>query len=167
MRCAGRTAEAMGRLADDGRTVSYGELRDTMDRFATFLRERGLGPNDRVALLANNSVEQLLCYFGVMASGATVCTIHVEMNRNQLGNIFTRLEPKLIFYQDGLQLDDLLAEASAPRIRIGRYGQFEPDTLFAELSRISPAIIRTWPGRRMTRLFCSHQVPAPSPRASF
>ena len=124
--------------ADDGRTVSYGELRDTMDRFATFLRERGLGPNDRVALLANNSVEQLLCYFGVMASGATVCTIHVEMNRNQLGNIFTRLEPKLIFYQDGLQLDDLLAEASAPRIRIGRYGQFEPDTLFAELSRISP-----------------------------
>ena len=104
----------------------------------SLLRERGLGPNDRVALLANNSIEQLLCYFGVMASGATVCTIHVEMNRNQLGNIFTRLEPKLILYQDGLQLDDLLAEAPAPRIRIGRYGQFEPDTLFAELSRVSP-----------------------------
>jgi long-chain acyl-CoA synthetase len=125
--------------ADDGRTVSYGELRETVGRFGSVLRERGLGPNDRVALLANNSIEQLLCYFGVMASGATVCTIHVEMNRNQLGNIFTRLNPKLILYQDGLQLDDLLAASPAPRIRIGRYNKFEPDTLFAELSRCSPS----------------------------
>jgi len=124
--------------ADDGRTVSYGELHETVGRFASLLFERGLGPNDRVALLANNSIEQLLCYFGVMANGATVCTIHVEMNRNQLGNIFTRLEPKLILYQDGLQLDDLLAASPAPRVRIGRYNTFEPDTLFAELSRCPP-----------------------------
>jgi long-chain acyl-CoA synthetase len=123
---------------DDDRTVSYGELHETVGRFGSMLHERGLGPNDRVALLANNSIEQLLCYFGVMASGATVCTIHVEMNRNQLGNIFTRLEPKLILYQDGLQLDDLLAASPAPRIRIGRYNKFEPDSLFAELSRASP-----------------------------
>ena len=123
--------------ADDDRTVSYGELHETVGRFGSMLHERGLGPNDRVALLANNSIEQLLCYFGVMASGATVCTIHVEMNRNQLGNIFTRLEPKLILYQDGLQLDDLLAASPAPRIRIGRYNKFEPDSLFAELSRVS------------------------------
>ena len=71
-------------------------------RFATLLRERGLGRNDRVALLANNSIEHLLCYFGVMAAGATVCTVHIEMNRNQLGNIFERLRPRLILYQDGL-----------------------------------------------------------------
>ncbi len=93
-----------------------------MGRFATFLRERGLGPNDRVALLANNAIEHLLCYFGVMAAGATVCTIHVEMNRNQLGNIFERLAPQLILYQDGLALDDLLAGTSAPRLRLGPLG---------------------------------------------
>ena len=54
--------------ADDGRTVTYRQLHDTIARFATFLRQHGLGPNDRVALLANNSVEQLLCYLGVMAA---------------------------------------------------------------------------------------------------
>ena len=59
--------------ADDGRTVTYLQLHNTVARFAAFLREHGLGPNDRVALLANNSVEQLLCYLGVMAAGATVC----------------------------------------------------------------------------------------------
>src|SRR6202046_1347758 len=121
--------------ADDGRTVSYGQLRDMAGRFATFLHDRGLGPNDRVALLANNSIEQLLCYLGVMAAGATICTVHVEMNRNQLDNIFERLKPKLILYQDGLQLDDLLAATSAPRLRIGRWDKPEPDTLFAELAR--------------------------------
>ena len=72
--------------------------------------------NDRVALLANNSIEHLICYFGVMAYGATICTVHVEMNRNQLDNIFARLAPKLVLCQDGLQLDDLLATVSAPRL---------------------------------------------------
>jgi acyl-coenzyme A synthetase/AMP-(fatty) acid ligase len=125
--------------ADDGRGVSYGQLRETVGRFATFLRQRGLGPNDRVALLANNSIEQLLCYFGVMANGATLCTIHVEMNRNQLDNIFERLKPKLILYQDGLQLDDLLAATSAPRLRIGHWDKPEPGTLFAELAHCAPS----------------------------
>jgi acyl-coenzyme A synthetase/AMP-(fatty) acid ligase len=125
--------------ADDGRTVSYGQLRDTAGRFATLLRERGLGPNDRIALLANNSIEQLSCYLGVMAAGATICTVHVEMNRNQLDNIFERLKPKLIVYQDGLQLDDLLAKTAAPRLRLGRAGRPEPGTLFGELTRCAPS----------------------------
>jgi acyl-coenzyme A synthetase/AMP-(fatty) acid ligase len=124
--------------ADDGRAISYGQLRDMAARFATFLRERGLGRNDRIALLANNSIEQLLCYFGVMAAGATVCTIHVEMNRNQLGDIFARLKPKLVLHQDGLRLDDLLAQAPASRFRLGHWDRPEPDTLFAGLARCTP-----------------------------
>ena len=134
--------------ADDGRTVSYGQLRDIVGRFAAFLRARGIGRNDRVALLANNSIEQLLCYFGVMAAGATVCTVHVEMNRNQLGNIFERLKPRLILHQDGLQLDDLLAETAAPRLRIGRWDKPEAGTLFAELARLTPSEPATEGGGR-------------------
>ncbi len=125
--------------AEDGRTVSYGQLHDIVGRFATFLRQRGLGRNDRVALLANNSIEHLLCYFGVMAAGATICTIHVETNRNQLGNIFERLKPRLIFSQEGLQLDDLLAQTTAPHLRIGRSGRPDAGTLLAELARLDPS----------------------------
>ena len=121
--------------ADDGRTVTYRELREIVGRFASLLRERGIGRNDRVALLANNSIEHLFCFFGVMAAGATICTIHVEMNRNQLGNIFERLKPRLIFYQDGLGLDDLVATAAAPHLRMGRLDKPEPGTLFAEIAR--------------------------------
>ena len=58
-----------------------------------------------------------------MAYGATICTVHVEMNRNQLDNIFARLKPKLVLHQDGLGLDDLLADVAgaAPAARpLGR-----------------------------------------------
>jgi long-chain acyl-CoA synthetase len=121
--------------ADDGRTVDYARLRDFAGRFATWLKRRGIGPNDRIALLADNSIEQLLCYFGVMAAGATVCTVHVEMNRNQLGGILDRLKQKLILYQDGLRLDETLASAGAPRLAIGRHDAPGADTLFDELAR--------------------------------
>jgi acyl-CoA synthetase (AMP-forming)/AMP-acid ligase II len=125
--------------ADDGRTVSYRQLREIVGRFATLLHRRDLGRNDRVALLGNNSIEHLLCYFGVMAAGATVCTIHVEMNRNQLHNIFDRLRPKLILYQDGLQLDDLVAGIAVPCLQLGHWDKAEPATLFDELSRVVPS----------------------------
>jgi acyl-CoA synthetase (AMP-forming)/AMP-acid ligase II len=129
--------------ADDGKSVSYSQLRETVGRFASFLRRRRIGPNDRVALLADNSIEQLLCYFGVMAAGATVCTVHVEMNRNQLGGILDRLKPQLILYQEGLRLDDSLAGADAPRFPIGRHDAAAADTLFGELARCPPGAPET------------------------
>ncbi|HEX8808488.1 MAG TPA: class I adenylate-forming enzyme family protein, partial [Xanthobacteraceae bacterium] len=124
--------------ADDGRAVDYARLRDFVGRFAAWLKHRGIGPNHRIALLADNSIEQLLCYFGVMAAGATVCTVHVEMNRNQLGGILDRLKPKLILYQDGLRLDEVLGAVPSPRLAIGRHDAPAADTLFGELSRTTP-----------------------------
>src|SRR5260370_11770751 len=118
--------------ASDGREIDYARLRESCGRFATLLAQRGIGPNDRVALLADNSIEQLLCYFGVLAAGATVCTIHVEMNRNQLPGILDRLKPKLILHQDGLRLDDALAGAAAPRPVIGRFHPPVGETLFGK-----------------------------------
>jgi acyl-CoA synthetase (AMP-forming)/AMP-acid ligase II len=125
--------------ADDGRSVSYAELREAVARLATLLRSHGLGRNERVALLANNSIEHLIAYFGVMAAGATVCTVHVELNRNQLDNIFTRLKPRLLLYQDGLGLDELLASIAVPRRRLGRFRADASDTLFGALAGAAPS----------------------------
>jgi len=124
--------------ADGGRTIDYARLRDFAGRFAAWLKRRGLGPNDRVALLADNSIEQLLCYFGVMAAGATVCTVNVEMNRNQLGGILDRLKPKLILYQTGLPLDEALASADALRLAIGHHDAPNTDTLLGEIAPCAP-----------------------------
>ncbi len=132
--------------ATDGRTATYGQLQDVTARIATFLRDRNIGRNDRVALLATNSIEHLLCYFGVMSYGATICTVHVEMNRNQLDNIFTRLDPKLVLYQDGLQLDDLLAAIAVPRMPLGLWDNPGDGTFFEAVARCEPGDSRTAAG---------------------
>jgi acyl-coenzyme A synthetase/AMP-(fatty) acid ligase len=124
---------------DDGRSISFGQLRDVTRRMAGFLREQGIGVNDRVALLSNNSIEHLACYFGVMSYGATICTVHVEMNRNQLDNIFTRLNPKLVLYQEGLELDDLLAQQQAPSLKLSLWDQPASETFYAAVARSTPS----------------------------
>jgi acyl-CoA synthetase (AMP-forming)/AMP-acid ligase II len=143
--------------AGDGRTLSYADLREATRRIAGFLHAAGLAPNDRVALLAGNSVEHLLCYLGVMAYGATICTVHVEMNRNQLDDIFVRLAPKLVLHQDGLGLDDLLSAVTAPRLRLGRWDAPEPGTFCAEAARHAPgdAVAAAGPGDDAVILFTS------------
>src|SRR5262249_40158794 len=132
--------------AADGRTVSYGRLRDVTRRIAAFLRERGVGRNDRGALLANNSIEHVLCYVGVMAYGATICTVHVEMNRNQLSDIFARLRPKLVLFQEGLQLDDLLASVAASRMPLGFWDHPAADTFYEAIARSEPGDAHTTAG---------------------
>jgi len=125
--------------ADDGRAIGFGQLRELTRRMAAFLQTQGIGANDRVALLSGNSIEHLACYFGVMAYGATICTVHVEMNRNQLGNIFTRLKPKLVLYQEGLDLDDLLTQEQAPSLKLGAWDQPASETFYAAVAGSAPS----------------------------
>jgi acyl-coenzyme A synthetase/AMP-(fatty) acid ligase len=106
---------------DDRRTISYGQLRRLTRQIATFLAKRGIRTNDRIALLAGNSIEHLACYIGVMAYGATICTIHVEMNRGNLAQILPALNPRLIVFENGLGLDDVLAKISAPCLPLGSF----------------------------------------------
>src|SRR5262249_8509609 len=107
--------------AEDGRAITYGELHRLARQMAAFLRERGIGRNDRVALLANNGIEHLACYLGVVAYGATICTIHVEMNRHHLDNILPAVNPRLVVFDPSLGLDDLLSAVAAPRLALGTW----------------------------------------------
>jgi long-chain acyl-CoA synthetase len=119
--------------------VSYRMLQETIRRMITVLRGQRLQENDRVALFANNSVEHLLAYFGVLAYGATICTVHVEMNRNQLGDILARLKPKLVLFQEDIGLDDLLASEPSLRLGLGRLGEKRADTWFGAVAHSAPS----------------------------
>ena len=125
--------------ADDGRTLTYGQLRELTGRIATYLRDKGIGANDRVALLSNNSIEHLAAYFGVLAYGATICTVHVEMNRNQLDNILPALKPRMVLCEEGLGLDDILKAAAAPCLPLGAWDDRRGDSFFAAVNACEPS----------------------------
>jgi len=58
-----------------GRKISYKELRDHVDRFATALCDLGVKKGDRVALLLLNSPQFVIAYFGALKAGATLTAI--------------------------------------------------------------------------------------------
>src|SRR3974390_2229906 len=82
---------------EDGRTLTYMELQRAVRRMGEALADSRIGRNDRIALLSGNSIEHLICYPGAMCHGATVCTIHVEMNRHYLARVLCALHPRLTF----------------------------------------------------------------------
>ena len=58
-----------------GRKISYGELRDQTDRFATALCDLGIKKGDKVALLLLNCPQFIIAYFGALKAGAILTAI--------------------------------------------------------------------------------------------
>jgi acyl-coenzyme A synthetase/AMP-(fatty) acid ligase len=112
--------------ADDGRSLSYGDLRRLVRGIAAFLRRQGIATGDRIALAADNSIEHVVCYLGVMAYGATICTVHVEMNRPHLPRILAQLRPRLVIHDEAVDVP-----STAPRLAIGGYDAPVAGSFFA------------------------------------
>jgi long-chain acyl-CoA synthetase len=58
-----------------GRKMSYKEIRDQVDRFATALHDLGVRKGDKIALLLLNSPQFIIAYFGALKAGATLTAI--------------------------------------------------------------------------------------------
>ena len=58
-----------------GRRITYGELREAIDRFACALAALGVKKGDRVALYLVNSPQFVISYFAVLKCGAVVTSI--------------------------------------------------------------------------------------------
>ena len=58
-----------------GRKISYKELRDQVDRFATALCDLGVKKGDKIALLLLNSPQFIIAYMGALKAGAVLTAI--------------------------------------------------------------------------------------------
>ena len=124
---------------DEDRSISYAELEEVVPRIAGYLAARRIGGDDRVVLLADNSLEHLVLYIGVLAAGATISTVHVEMNRGKLASILSGLAPKLVLYEEGLGLESLAGTIEVPWRPLGRWSAGGGAGVFAELSAAATA----------------------------
>jgi acyl-coenzyme A synthetase/AMP-(fatty) acid ligase len=123
---------------DDRRAINYAQFKRLTLQISAFLASRGVGANDRVVLLANNSIEHLACYIGVMAYGATICTIHVEMNHPHLAQILPALHPRLVVYEAGLGLEEVLEKSSLPHLALGTWDCDAHDGFYKSVARCEP-----------------------------
>jgi crotonobetaine/carnitine-CoA ligase len=84
------------------KSITWGQMAALSRRIGQYLAARGIAANDRVVLLSGNSIEHLAVYISVMAHGATICTIQVEMNAAHLGDILGSVGPKFILAESGV-----------------------------------------------------------------
>ena len=106
---------------DQDKSLSYGALYGVSNRVAHFLKSRDVHANDRVLLLAENSVENLTVFVSVLRYGATLATVQVDMNQANLSEIIAAIAPKVVLFQEGLGLEKLEAGALGEWFALGEW----------------------------------------------
>ncbi|MER6910220.1 long-chain fatty acid--CoA ligase [Streptomyces sp. NPDC000594] len=64
--------------------ITYQELWRSARRYAAVLRDRGIGPGDRVALLLSNTPHFPRAYYGALALGATVVPVNALLKADEI-----------------------------------------------------------------------------------
>ncbi|WP_044507997.1 AMP-binding protein [Gordonia sp. KTR9] len=81
---------------------TYAELLERCRRQAGLLAELGVGPGDRVAVLAPNSAMLLEAHFGVAMAGAVVVTLNTRLAAAELRYIVEHAGADVLLYDDSL-----------------------------------------------------------------
>src|SRR5881396_2391227 len=100
--------EIVSRTQDGVERSTYAEVVQRARRLASALRGLGVGPGDRVATFAWNSVRHLELYLAVPSMGAVLHTLNIRLFEDDLRYIVGHAEDRVIF------LDATLA-ATMPR----------------------------------------------------
>lgn len=123
---------------DQGKRITFDQLNRVTNRLAHFLRARGIKANDRVSVLAENSIEALIIFFGVQRYGATLNAINLEIREKNVRQILQDVRPKLALWSRDLSQDPrpLGEGGAAPWIAFGAWDAERPskDDLFALLA---------------------------------
>ncbi|HUZ73911.1 MAG TPA: class I adenylate-forming enzyme family protein [Stellaceae bacterium] len=106
---------------DQESAITFGALDQAVTDIAHHLRGLGVGPGDRVLLLADERLEKLLLWFGIWRLGATVCPLNIELNAQHMAELTASIAPKLVVLEKGLDRDTLVGGSTAPCIRFGTY----------------------------------------------
>jgi long-chain acyl-CoA synthetase len=135
-----------------GNKISFGKLREEVDRFATALHELGIRKGDKIALYLLNSPQYVIAYFGALKVGATLTPISPVYTSIEVKHQVEDSEAESIVCQDFLydnversgvgfknviltSIGDYLplSKKLAGKSILGRYGQMEvPSPQFIE-----------------------------------
>ncbi len=92
------------------RRITYGTLWEQTRRYASVLREAGIGPGDRVALLMPNVPDFPRVYYAILSLGAVVVPVHALLVAREIGFVLTDSQAKML-----LAAAPLLAQAHPGR----------------------------------------------------
>lgn len=81
----------------DGNKITYEELYEKVNSVSKFLKDSGIIPGDKVAILGENSVNWGIAYFAITTMGAVGVPIMTEFKAAEIKHILKHSESKAIF----------------------------------------------------------------------
>jgi len=94
--------EVVARTQDGVERSTYGQVAERARRLASALGGLGIGPGDRVASFAWNSLRHLELYLAVPSAGAVLHTINIRLFEQDLRYIVEHADDRLIFLDASL-----------------------------------------------------------------
>ena len=84
------------------RRLTYAQLDGAANRLAHFLRKRGVGAGDRVAVCLDRSPEMLLGVLSVLKAGAAYVPLDPEFPRERITAVIEDAHPSVLLSQEGV-----------------------------------------------------------------
>ena len=89
-------------------TITFGELRKTIDTWAAYLQAKGVQKGDRVGLFSKNCPEFVTAYHAIVKAGAIVVPINFMLSPTETSFILKDAGIKLLMTQEALDLEAAL-----------------------------------------------------------
>jgi acyl-CoA synthetase (AMP-forming)/AMP-acid ligase II len=86
--------------------LTYAQLDERVNRLADALRKRGIGRNDRIAWIGQNSVKLMEILLAAAKLGALLWPANWRLTGAELQQLVDDFDPKLVFWQDA-ELGDI------------------------------------------------------------
>lgn len=105
----------------NGKEMTIGALDRSSSAVAQWLRQRGLRPGDRVAVMMRNSAAAVFVIFGLAKAGIVWVPINVQQRGDGLQYLLSHSRPRLLIHDAvlGEVVDAAVAETDLPRVRHG------------------------------------------------
>ena len=97
--------------------LTAGRLHATTLRYAGALRERGLGPGDKVAIILPTCEEFFFTFFGTLAIGAVPVPLYPTLDPELKARVLRSCEARAVVTIDWFRADVEAARAEAPDVR--------------------------------------------------
>ncbi len=110
---AERTPHAIA-VVYEGAQLTYAELNGRANRLAHHLRQRGVGPDTRVALCVERSLEMMVGLYGIMKAGGAYVPLDPSYPQDRLRYMLADSAPVAVVTQGSLALDGLFDGIDAP-----------------------------------------------------
>ena len=101
VRHRGRTTPDLTAVEQGATVLTFAELDRATSRAAQAMRERGVGPGDRVVLVCASGVEALTAIFGAAKLGAVATPVNAMLAAGEVAEVLADADPRLVLVDAG------------------------------------------------------------------